>query len=107
MEARHDHVTVVHDNSKIVVLGGWKYDGILLATVEMLDTTTQNAWTTLPPMPTARRAFAATVAGSSILAVGGYVDYGPSNTAELLDLNSIQCSSGRPVESMNQETSVS
>ena len=95
-EARDLCAGVVYDQTKIIVLGG--YNGIaILPTVEVFDIV-NNAWTKLPPMPTARGLLAAGVAGSSILAFGGSSNWFATSTVELLDMTTLQW---KTVTSMN------
>ena len=75
---------VVYDKTNIVVLGG-ENSSQYFDTVFMFDTI-NNKWIELPSMPTARCDFAAGVAGSTIIAAGGFNSESINCIVEIMDM---------------------
>ena len=68
LPTEREHLSVVEAGGRLIALGGRK--GSNVAVVEAYDPAT-NAWTTLPPMPTARGGMAAGVLEGRIHTAGG------------------------------------
>ena len=98
---RIDHPLLASDGSDVYLVGGFT-DGVATARAWRYSSTEQR-WTALPPMPTARGALGGAVIGNELYAVGGSPPTDregrttPYGTLEILDLRTGRWRSGPPL----------
>lgn len=95
-EARIAHTATALPDGRIMVTGGWRFDGETLNSVEFYDSA-RNAWDFGPPLRNARSYHTATLLGrSAVLVVGGLKSGDTTGVegTEIFDLQTGQWRSG-------------
>ena len=83
--ARKEHKVVAY-KEKLFVFGGSDVDGGSLNSVEMYSPNA-NRFVSMAPMRLGRSDFACCRAGSKVYVIGGFTNYGQTDTVEIYDLN--------------------